>query len=73
MKLTSIILSLVLLVGCSSAALRQLIAAMNPCPCGYLGESRCHCTEDQVRRYRSKVSGPLMDRIDMMMQVPPVA
>lgn len=51
----------------------QLIAAMNPCPCGYLGESRCHCTEDQVRRYRGKVSGPLMDRIDMMMQVPPVA
>ena len=51
----------------------QLVAAMNPCPCGYLGESRCHCTEDQVRRYRSKVSGPLMDRIDMLVEVPPVA
>jgi magnesium chelatase family protein len=51
----------------------QLIAAMNPCPCGYLGESRCHCTEDQVRRYRAKVSGPLMDRIDMLVEVPPVA
>lgn len=51
----------------------QLIAAMNPCPCGYLGESRCRCTEDQVQRYRSKVSGPLIDRIDMLIQVPPVA
>jgi len=51
----------------------QLIAAMNPCPCGYLGEARCHCTEEQVRRYRGKVSGPLMDRIDMLIQVPPVA
>ena len=51
----------------------QLIAAMNPCPCGYLAESLCHCTEDQVRRYRGKVSGPLMDRVDMLIQVPPVA
>jgi magnesium chelatase family protein len=51
----------------------QLIAAMNPCPCGYLGETRCHCTEDQVRRYRAKVSGPLMDRIDMLVEVPSVA
>lgn len=51
----------------------QLVAAMNPCPCGYLGEARCHCTEDQVRRYRAKVSGPLMDRIDMLVDVPPVA
>ena len=50
----------------------QLIAAMNPCPCGYLGEVKCHCTEEQVRRYRSKVSGPLMERIDMLIQVPPV-
>ncbi len=50
----------------------QLVAAMNPCPCGYLGDIRCHCTEDQVRRYRSKVSGPLMDRIDMLIEVPPV-
>lgn len=50
----------------------QLVAAMNPCPCGYLGESRCHCTEEQVRRYRGKVSGPLMDRIDMLVEVPAV-
>lgn len=51
----------------------QLVAAMNPCPCGYLGDARCHCTEEQVRRYRAKVSGPLMDRIDMLVNVPPVA
>ncbi|NOQ82134.1 MAG: YifB family Mg chelatase-like AAA ATPase [Methylophaga sp.] len=51
----------------------QLVTAMNPCPCGYLGEVRCHCTEDQVRRYRAKVSGPLMDRIDILLEVPPVA
>jgi len=51
----------------------QLVAAMNPCPCGYLGDMRCHCTDDQVRRYRAKVSGPLMDRIDMLIEVPPVA
>ncbi|WP_020210980.1 YifB family Mg chelatase-like AAA ATPase [Gilvimarinus chinensis] len=45
----------------------QLIAAMNPCPCGYFGDndSRCHCTPDQVRRYRGKISGPLLDRIDL--------
>ncbi len=48
----------------------QLISAMNPCPCGYLGENRCRCTEDQVRRYRAKISGPLLDRIDMHVDVP---
>lgn len=47
----------------------QLIAAMNPCPCGYLGEQRCSCTPDQVNRYRSKISGPLLDRIDLQVQV----
>lgn len=65
----------------------QLIAAMNPCPCGYYGDSHsagsysggndlrkdsqrnCRCTPDQVRRYRSKISGPLLDRIDMHLQV----
>jgi len=52
----------------------QLIAAMNPCPCGYLGHSngRCHCTSEQVQRYRAKISGPLMDRIDMHVEVPNV-
>ncbi|MDH5408632.1 MAG: YifB family Mg chelatase-like AAA ATPase [Gammaproteobacteria bacterium] len=52
----------------------QLIAAMNPCPCGYLGHSngRCHCTVEQVQRYRNRISGPLMDRIDMHIEVPSV-
>ncbi|UTA48063.1 YifB family Mg chelatase-like AAA ATPase [Simiduia sp. 21SJ11W-1] len=49
----------------------QLIAAMNPCPCGYFGESRsrCRCSPDQIRRYRSRLSGPLLDRIDMHVPV----
>ncbi|MCX4027386.1 YifB family Mg chelatase-like AAA ATPase [Endozoicomonas sp. SM1973] len=49
----------------------QLIAAMNPCPCGYLGDSQhnCYCTAEQVRRYRNKLSGPLLDRIDMHVEV----
>ena len=52
----------------------QLIAAMNPCPCGYLGDAsgRCRCTSEQVSRYRSKISGPLLDRIDMHLEVPRV-
>lgn len=53
----------------------QLIAAMNPCPCGYLGDSsgRCHCSSEQVMRYRARVSGPLLDRIDMHLEVPRVS
>jgi magnesium chelatase family protein len=49
----------------------QLIAAMNPCPCGYLGHSngKCHCSPDAVNRYQGKISGPLLDRIDMQIQV----
>lgn len=45
----------------------QLVAAMNPCPCGYLGDpaGRCRCTPDQISRYRGKLSGPLLDRIDL--------
>lgn len=52
----------------------QLIAAMNPCPCGYLGDAsgRCHCTSEQVMRYRARISGPLLDRIDMHLEVPRV-
>ena len=50
----------------------QLVAAMNPCPCGYLGQARCRCTQEQVQRYRAKISGPLLDRIDMLLEVPPV-
>ena len=50
----------------------QLIAAMNPCPCGYLGDTRqaCRCTPDQIDRYRRRVSGPLLDRIDLHVEVP---
>jgi magnesium chelatase family protein len=49
----------------------QLIAAMNPCPCGYLGDTNrsCRCTPDAIARYQGKISGPLMDRIDMQIQV----
>ena len=52
----------------------QLVAAMNPCPCGYLGHysGRCRCTPDQVARYRNRISGPLMDRIDLHIEVPAV-
>lgn len=49
----------------------QLIAAMNPCPCGYLGSTlkACRCTPDQVARYQGKLSGPLLDRIDLQVEV----
>lgn len=49
----------------------QLVAAMNPCPCGYYGNSdnRCRCTLDQIRRYRNRVSGPMLDRIDLHVPV----
>jgi magnesium chelatase family protein len=52
----------------------MLIAAMNPCPCGYYGDHRheCSCTIPQIRRYRSRVSGPLLDRIDIHLEVPAV-
>ncbi|MBW9263153.1 MAG: YifB family Mg chelatase-like AAA ATPase [Candidatus Thiodiazotropha sp. (ex. Lucinisca nassula)] len=50
----------------------QLLAAMNPCPCGHLGDgsNRCHCTLEQISRYRNRISGPLLDRIDMHVEVP---
>ena len=50
----------------------QLVAAMNPCACGYHGDARgkCRCTPDQVARYRGKLSGPLLDRIDLQIEVP---
>ncbi|HEX5092458.1 MAG TPA: YifB family Mg chelatase-like AAA ATPase [Burkholderiales bacterium] len=50
----------------------QLVAAMNPCPCGYLGHAsgRCRCTPDAVARYRGRISGPLADRIDLKVEAP---
>ncbi|TAM43027.1 MAG: ATP-binding protein, partial [Burkholderiaceae bacterium] len=50
----------------------QMIGAMNPCPCGYLGSplKACRCTPDQVARYQGKLSGPLLDRIDLHVEVP---
>jgi magnesium chelatase family protein len=53
----------------------QLVAAMNPCPCGWAGSTArtCRCTPDQVQRYQSRLSGPLLDRIDLLVEVAPVA
>jgi magnesium chelatase family protein len=52
----------------------QFVAAMNPCPCGWLGHAcgRCHCSPEQIARYRGRVSGPLLDRIDLGIDVPAV-
>jgi magnesium chelatase family protein len=49
-----------------------LLAAMNPCPCGYLGDSNqeCHCSAAGIIKYRSKISGPMMDRIDLQVEMP---
>jgi magnesium chelatase family protein len=53
----------------------QLVAAMNPCPCGWAGDpsGRCRCSPDSVRRYRARISGPLMERIDLHVEVPRLA
>jgi magnesium chelatase family protein len=56
---------------CVFPAKFQLVAAMNPCPCGYAGDphGRCHCTAEQIVRYRKRVSGPLVDRIDIHVEL----
>ena len=53
----------------------QLVAAMNPCPCGYYGSSQrnCRCTASQIQRYRARISGPLLDRIDIHIEVAPIS
>lgn len=53
----------------------QLIAAMNPCPCGYAGSGldKCSCHAEQIKKYMAKISGPLLDRIDMHVEVPRIA
>ncbi|HEY1092251.1 MAG TPA: YifB family Mg chelatase-like AAA ATPase [Burkholderiaceae bacterium] len=53
----------------------QLVAGMNPCPCGHLGSSihACRCTPDQISRYQGRISGPLLDRLDLRIEVPAVA
>ena len=52
----------------------MLVASMNPCPCGYFGDKdrQCRCTEEQISKYRNRVSGPLLDRIDIHVEVPNV-
>jgi magnesium chelatase family protein len=56
---------------CEFPARFQLVAAMNPCPCGHAGDSRgrCHCTAEQIARYRNRISGPLIDRIDIHIEL----
>ncbi len=56
---------------CEFPARFQLVAAMNPCPCGYAGDprGRCHCTAEQIDRYRHRISGPLIDRIDIHVEL----
>lgn len=60
--------------SCEFPARFLLVAAMNPCPCGYTGDAsgRCRCAPGQVARYRQRISGPLVDRIDMHMELAPV-
>ncbi len=57
---------------CEFPARFQLVAAMNPCPCGWAGDEsgRCRCSEEIVLRYRGRLSGPLLDRIDLQVDVP---
>lgn len=58
---------------CTYPSVFLLLATMNPCPCGYLGTERCNCTEAEVGKYMDKLSGPLLDRIDIQVEATPVA
>jgi len=53
----------------------MLVAAMNPCPCGFLGDSQheCRCSPSQIQKYRARISGPLLDRIDLHVEAPALA
>ena len=61
-------------IGFGTTNTREGNKAQKPCPCGYYGDgtAKCHCTEDQIDRYKNKISGPPLDRIDMVLTVPPL-
>ncbi|MCL2365084.1 MAG: YifB family Mg chelatase-like AAA ATPase [Defluviitaleaceae bacterium] len=58
---------------CTYPSVFLLLAAMNPCPCGFHGTDKCKCTDAEIARYLDKISGPLLDRIDIMVEAVPVA
>jgi len=58
---------------CTYPSVFLLLATMNPCPCGYMGSERCKCSQHQISRYLSKISGPLLDRIDIQVEANAVA
>ena len=58
---------------CTYPSVFLLLAAMNPCPCGFQGTDKCKCTDAEIARYLDKISGPLLDRIDIMVEATPVA
>ena len=63
------------MLNVSYPASAMIVGAMNPCPCGHLGDNRrtCACTDREIRAYRNRISGPLMDRFDIHLELPPVA